>query len=661
MPAKPAIESLCVKYRNEDVHSQFVARLALQIFDAVSPHLRLPLSLRPLVRAAALLHDVGYCENPADHQAAGSMLVAKQEIAGFAREQIRIVAAAILLHRKDYGKAYGTGLFDTVDDKETTLWIGAILRVADGLDHGHLQNAEILSVKQQAGGFLLSVASPGYRNNIGWAQAKADLWKRVFHKELRIADAGSPYPATRFAGIVKRGNGVVDAARRLLFLNYRILSENYQGVLAAESEEPLHDFRVAMRRFRAALRLFGPFLPKPAVRSIDRRLASLALALSPIRDNDVWLQFLASKRVLDAFRGNIDFVHFHALQSRRQKADRRVLRKLLTNPEYGSLMRDINRFLRVDLPQKIKKPQYPVEPLAARRLFAIYFEILSRPGVKKGYDVQEMHRRRKLCRRARYWAEFSEPLLGQPASLLARRFKALADILGDLHDSDMAVERIETEHSPTTGVLKRHALANKRRLLARLNRAGRSIRSPSILYAVTAISHEAQNNTAYCYLVRHANAQKAGGDRRTLDKQGIFEARTAGRALALLQCKPDVIAASPLPRACDTAALLAQSFAFNAPLTRKNCLAPDADVEGTVAWLSGVSAHSCLCVGHMPHLERLAGALLRPGESGPIEFTKASACCISFETGIEGGKGTLEWYFSEKKLKRIVNRITGKR
>jgi len=81
-------------------------------------------------------------------------------------------------------------------------------------------------------------------------------------------------------------------------------------------------------------------------------------------------------------------------------------------------MRDINRFLRVDLPQKIKKPQYPVEPLAARRLFAIYFEILSRPGVKKGYDVQEMHRRRKLCRRARYWAEFSEPLLGQPAACL---------------------------------------------------------------------------------------------------------------------------------------------------------------------------------------------------------------------------------------------------
>lgn len=188
MPAKPSIESLCAKNRNEDVHSHHVCGLALEIFDAVCGRFKLPLTLRPLLKAAALLHDVGYCNKPTDHQAAGAELVAKKGVAGFTDRQSRIIAAVILLHRKDYAKAYGIGFFETVEDKETALKLGAILRIADGLDHGHLQNASIHSVKQQAGTFLLSVSSPGYRGTIACAQSKADLWKKVFHKEIRIVD-----------------------------------------------------------------------------------------------------------------------------------------------------------------------------------------------------------------------------------------------------------------------------------------------------------------------------------------------------------------------------------------------------------------------------------------------------------------------------------------
>ena len=78
MSRKPTIESLCRKNRNEDIHSQYVARLSLQIFDAVCPYLKLPLSLRPVLKAAALLHDIGYYRKPSDHQAEGSRIVLKK-------------------------------------------------------------------------------------------------------------------------------------------------------------------------------------------------------------------------------------------------------------------------------------------------------------------------------------------------------------------------------------------------------------------------------------------------------------------------------------------------------------------------------------------------------------------------------------------------------
>ncbi len=370
MSRRPTIESLCRKHKNEDVHSQFVALLSLQIFDSVYTHLRMPPSLRPLLRAAALLHDIGYYQEPAGHQDAGSKIVAKKGVAGFSDEQAETIAAVILLHRRDYTKAYAIPRFGKLADKETALWLGAILRIADGLDHGHLQNVSIHSVKQHRGGFLLSAASPGYRANIAWAKAKADLWKRVFRKEIRIVDASGALEHAKFSGIVRPSDSVLEAARRLLYLHFRIVSENYQGMIAAETEDPLHDGRVAMRRFRAALRLFGRFLPTSS-RIIDQRLASLGTALSPIRDNDVWLHFLSSQHVSDTFRGNIDFVHFHALQWRLKRTDRRTLRKLLENQDYASLMRDINRFLRIELPPKMTKDRHPLQPYSARKLLSV--------------------------------------------------------------------------------------------------------------------------------------------------------------------------------------------------------------------------------------------------------------------------------------------------
>lgn len=353
MAVRPTIESLCAKNKNENVHSKHVCALALEIFDALSSRLKLHLALRPLLRAAALLHDVGYFEKPTDHQTAGAGIIARKGLASFTGEQSGIVAATILLHRKDYAKAYGVTLFEKIADKETALRLGAILRIADGLDHGHMQNASIISVKPFSGGFLLTVASPGYDGNISYARSKADLWKKVFHKEIRIVDAPGRRAQAKFSGIVRRDDGVIDTARRLLYLHYRILSENYQGMMTGESDDSLHDGRIAMRRFRAVLTLFSRFLPVASVIAIDTRLAALALALSPIRDNDVWMTFLSSKQIANFFRGNIDFVHFHALQSRLRKDDKRTVRNLLNDPEYAALMRDINRFLRVELPQKI--------------------------------------------------------------------------------------------------------------------------------------------------------------------------------------------------------------------------------------------------------------------------------------------------------------------
>jgi CHAD domain-containing protein/phosphohistidine phosphatase SixA len=665
MAKKPTIESLCAKYKNEDVHSLHVARLALQLFDAVCAHVNLPPGQRPLLRAAALLHDIGYAQNPFDHPEEGAWIIVKKGIAGFSDEQCGTIAATILLHRKDYLKAFSFPLFRDLETRETALRLGALLRIADGLDHGHVQNTSILSVKQTPGGFLCTCASPGYHGSIAWATGKADLWKRVFSKEFRISEQSEPKQrpsdAPKYEGIVQPKDTVLDAARRLMYLQYRIITENHEGMLAAQDDNPLHDARVAIRRLRALLRLFLGFLPASSS-TIDDGLANLAMLLSPLRDNDVWIRFLSGQRINRHFAGGIDFVHYCALESRMKKDDKRIVRGILKSEEYTGLMRAITRFLRVELPDTIRTMQaLPLAPLASRKLLSIYYETLTRPGIKKEYDGEKMHAMRKLCRRGRYWSEFMAPLLGPPANLFAQHFKTLADTLGELHDADTALARISPVHNAVTSSLGRILRGSKTRIFSRFKTAWRAFRSNAMLYAATSLSHEADTAATRLYLVRHATAASDSERRRTLSSKGIQEAQVLARALSLLQCRPKSIASSRLVRSVHTAEFLAQAFSFSAPLVRKQCLMPGADVNDTLAWLTTMSGPSCVCVGHMPHLSQLAHVLMNPGQSDPIEFKKASACCILFGGEIKAGTGTLEWYYPQNRLRRIVDRITRKK
>jgi phosphohistidine phosphatase len=441
-----------------------------------------------------------------------------------------------------------------------------------------------------------------------------------------------------------------------MFLQYRIIGENHNGMIAAKSDEPLHDARVAIRRFRSLLRLFADFLPLSS-KTIDRGLALLALSLSPIRDNDVWLSFLSRQRLNRHFAGGIDFVHYCAIQSREKKDDKRTIGSILKCDEYFVLTRSIARFLRVGIPEKIRTTTATaLAPFASRALLSLYYETLARPAVKREYDVNKMHAMRKLCRRGRYWSEFMAPLLGPAAEVFAKHFKALADTLGDLHDTDTALARTASEKMSVTSPLNRLLHNDKTRLYSRFRAAWLAYRSRDILRAAESLSVEARSAGVRVYLVRHATAVDISDPRRDLSADGKKEAQILARALPLLHCRPQTIASSPLVRAVHTAEFLAQGFSYATPLVRKQCLIPGIDVKESVAWLKSDAGASVVCVGHVPLLSLLARSLLGPGRSKSIEFKKASACCIFFEKGITAGAGRLEWYFSQKQLRRIVSR-----
>ena len=137
------------------------------------------------------------------------------------------------------------------------------------------------------------------------------------------------------------------------------------------------------------------------------------------------------------------------------------------------------------------------------------------------------------------------------------------------------------------------------------------------------------------YLVRHGDAvpeEDAGSDRdRWLSPRGREAARILARLLREQRVEPDAIVCSPLPRAVQTAELVAQGIDYIGTIVSLRCLEPSAHPRiacGAIAAAGG----AVIVVGHEPSISAI-GAFLMGRPSFP-PFRTAQCCAI------EDGKPT---------------------
>jgi CHAD domain-containing protein len=65
------------------------------------------------------------------------------------------------------------------------------------------------------------------------------------------------------------------------------------------------------------------------------------------------------------------------------------------------------------------------------------------PGVLDPRNVDDLHDMRIAAKRLRYVLELAEPVFGAPAEQGARRARKLQDLLGEIHDCDVTIPRVE--------------------------------------------------------------------------------------------------------------------------------------------------------------------------------------------------------------------------
>ena len=161
------------------------------------------------------------------------------------------------------------------------------------------------------------------------------------------------------------------------------------------------------------------------------------------------------------------------------------------------------------------------------------------------------------------------------------------------------------------------------------------------------------------YLMRHADA----GVRRenpTLDakrglvKEGKQQCMLMAGVLAGLKAQIDVIVASPLKRARQTAQFVATELGFEQPILTSEALSPEADFAAFQQLLAEhAGREGMLVVGHNPTLHQFTGRLISgngmPAGGGSVRLRKGSMVRID----LARRPAQLQWLI-DPRLARVI-------
>lgn len=228
---------------------------------------------------------------------------------------------------------------------------------------------------------------------------------------------------------------------------------NRAGILAGEDPEYLHQGRVALRRLRTALGLFGPVLERRARRALRRDLRALLRKLGPARDWDVFVAFTLAP-ALAAEPGNKGLETLLRRSDRlRRRAGERARRAAAAWPA-SQLERAFHAVAPVPGPARL-----PIRSHAREVL-----ERCARRVRKRGKGIGKLgpaglHRLRLAVKRMRYALHYFAPLFGERrVKPMREALESLQHALGGANDCAVAAALLrKLRAAPGSVVARRNA------------------------------------------------------------------------------------------------------------------------------------------------------------------------------------------------------------
>jgi exopolyphosphatase/guanosine-5'-triphosphate,3'-diphosphate pyrophosphatase len=176
------------RYGFEEEHCRQDARLAVKLFDLTADLHHLDDECRDLLYCAGLLHDIGYVEGYWGHHKTAYRLIARADLPGLTEQARQIVANVARYHRGAKPKLSHAGFAALdPDDREIVTILGALLRLADGLDRSHTDAVRDLDVWLDGDRLVVMVDCPiGCSAEIWAGEKKGRFLGELFGLEVTV-------------------------------------------------------------------------------------------------------------------------------------------------------------------------------------------------------------------------------------------------------------------------------------------------------------------------------------------------------------------------------------------------------------------------------------------------------------------------------------------
>ncbi|RUL87353.1 phosphohistidine phosphatase SixA [Tautonia sociabilis] len=158
------------------------------------------------------------------------------------------------------------------------------------------------------------------------------------------------------------------------------------------------------------------------------------------------------------------------------------------------------------------------------------------------------------------------------------------------------------------------------------------------------------------YVLRHGIALPSGTPsveegERPLTPKGRRRMEQVAQGLKAMRIQPDRIVTSPLPRAEQTAEIVAKALGLADRVERDEALLAHQSAAAIRSWLSGQEGEEVMIVGHNPAFSELVTVLPMGDDAPPIcALKKGGLACFA----VEGpGVYRLDWLAPPRLLRRI--------
>jgi CHAD domain-containing protein len=244
-------------------------------------------------------------------------------------------------------------------------------------------------------------------------------------------------------------NEICILAARSLRKQVKLLTEHLGGVRAGEDTESVHRVRVASRRLRAVLAMFGDCWKQKQVKTWKKQVREFARDLSEVRDLDVQIEFLDSSLAAVADAALVPGIArlLSYAEQQRQWLQPRVLRAV-GGIERSEVLKDMQAAARRVLDKSSEEVVAPCAAACRRAAKSIRKRLKKlmahATGLQSAERTEQHHAMRIAAKRLRYTLELARPHRSSELDVIGDMVKRLQTLLGEIHDCDVWAENLDT-------------------------------------------------------------------------------------------------------------------------------------------------------------------------------------------------------------------------